>query len=430
VNLSSTQLNLLQSANQNIQRLPTNTLSHQHRVQRWANFIAGYSIEFVENCLQRLELNQGLIVDPFLGCGSTLVASKNLGFEGVGYDRHPVFFSLAKSKLANYTKSDIEIAKDKLLTIKESLKWSTDADKFLRKLFESDDLVHISHAAHAVSECMNEKIRLLLIVYFLKACELSCGSQTDGIYKAPSSRKNKISFYDAVYKVENLFLEDIQSDWYRTHWIKQPQQVCINKSSINMEELENSSAIGCITSPPYLNNFDYAEMTRMELYLLGWAGSWRDISNLVRNDLITNTTTALKGKKQQKYQSDCRDFICTSLLQELDSIFIRLSKEKQERAGRKEYNFLVYPYYAEITKVLIELYRILKKGGTVDWVVADAALYGVHIKTHLHTAEIMRSIGFKNIKINYMRRRGHRWILNKRDGSKEGLGEYHLYAQK
>jgi hypothetical protein len=31
--------------------------------------------------------------------------------------------------------------------------------------------------------------------------------------------------------------------------------------------------------------------------------------------------------------------------------------------------------------VLKELYRTLKKGGEINWIVADAALYGVHIKT-------------------------------------------------
>ena len=430
MDLNSTQLNLLYPNPQNIHRLPTNTLSHQHRVQRWANFIAGYSIEFVENCLQGMEPNQGLIVDPFLGCGSTLVAAKNLGFEGVGYDRHPIFYSLAKSKVENYKKDDVKVARENLLKTKELLNWSSDANKFLSKLFGDDDLVDIAHAAYAIRECTNVKIKLLLITFFLKACELSCGSQTDGIYKAPSSQKNKIPFHEAICKVESLLLDDIQSNWYRTHWVNQPQQICINKSSTTMEALEEGSVIGCITSPPYLNNFDYAEMTRMHLYLLGWASSWRDISSSIRNDLVTNTTTALKGKKQQKYQSDCRSLICTSLMQELDSIVSRLSQKKQERAGKKEYDFLVYPYYSEITKVLMELYRVLKKGGTIDWVVADAALYGVHIKTHLHTAEIMRSIGFRNVKVEYMRKRGHRWILSKRDGSKEGLGEYHLYAQK
>jgi hypothetical protein len=62
--------------------------------------------------------------------------------------------------------------------------------------------------------------------------------------------------------------------------------------------------------------------------------------------------------------------------------------------------------------------------------VGDAALYGVHIETHEHTALMMREIGFQDVKINFLRKRGHRWILSKRDGSKEGLGEYYIEARK
>ncbi len=428
--LISTQLDLFQSAESIKSKLPTNTLSHQHRVQRWANFIAGYSIEFVENCLQNIDPYQGLIVDPFLGCGSTLVAAKNLGFRGVGYDRHPVFLNLAKSKIENYTAEDIKTVKENIISVNPSLIWSPDAEKFLKKLFENDDLLYISRASYSLNKYTDKRTKPLAIAYLLKVCEAACGSQTDGIYKAPTSRKTRIPFHEAVNKIEQLFLDDIQSEWYSTHWINQPKQICVNESSTRMDYLKNDSVISCITSPPYLNNFDYAEMTRMHLYILGWASSWRDISILVRNDLITNTTTALKGKKQQEFQNCYRNSICNSLLPELDSIVADLQEEKKTRPGKKEYNFLVYPYYMQITKVLLELYRVLKKNGTIDWVVADAALYGIHIKTHLHTAEIMRSIGFKNIKVDYMRKRGHRWILNKRDGAKEGLGEYHISARK
>ncbi|MCJ8342313.1 MAG: hypothetical protein MJH09_05625 [Cetobacterium sp.] len=42
----------------------------------------------------------------------------------------------------------------------------------------------------------------------------------------------------------------------------------------------------------------------------------------------------------------------------------------------------------------------------------------------------MREIGFKDVAVEFIRKRGHRWILNKRDGAKEGLGEYHLTATK
>jgi DNA modification methylase len=227
-----------------------------------------------------------------------------------------------------------------------------------------------------------------------------------------------------------MFREDIETEWYRMHWVDQPNPSCFNKSSTSIDELESESVGICITSPPYLNNFDYAEMTRMHLYLLGWAGSWKEISTSVRNDLITNTTTALNGKKGKENQQEKRASLPSKLLKELDEIVSYLVVERKSRAGKKEYDYLVYPYYSEIKQVLSGVHRVLKTGGEVHWVVADAALYGIHIKTHLHTAEIMREIGFKNVAVEFIRKRGHRWILDKRDGAKEGLGEYHIKATK
>lgn len=410
-------------------RLPTNTLSHNYRVQRWANFIAGYSVEFVEQCLATRNPKEDKVIDPFLGCGTTLVTAKNLGFEGVGFDRHPVFFNLAVAKLGNYKIQDLDKIKKTLLESKESLQWSEDALKFLNKLFPEEELPRISKASASISS-FEEQLKPLAIAFFLKSCEAACGSQTDGIYKAPTSLKNKISFKDAVEKVYSMFREDIESNWYQSHWSMQPDSQYFNKSSTDLTEV-NSNSIGiCITSPPYLNNFDYGEMTRMHLYLLGWAGSWREISTRIRNDLITNTTTALKGKKTEENQNEQRSTLPKSLLFELDDIVIDLQKERKIRAGKKDYDYLVYPYYSEIKKVLSEIYRSLKAGGEIHWVVADAALYGVHIKTHLHTAIIMESIGFKDVEVIFMRKRGHRWVLSKRDGAKEGLGEYHIKAKK
>lgn len=410
-------------------RLPTNTLSHNHRVQRWANFIAGYSVEFVEQCLATRDSTNDIVIDPFLGCGTTLVTAKNLGFKGVGFDRHPVFYNLAIAKLGNYTLEDLDKIKDKMLSHNEGRFWADDAQIFLKKLFSNEDLEEINRASSAV-HTFRKRLQPLAIAFFLKSCEAACGAQTDGIYKAPTSLKKKIPFKEAVSKAYNIFKEDIDSNWYKDHWSFQPNATHFNKSSINLSEAETETIGICITSPPYLNNFDYAEMTRMHLYLLGWAGSWREISTSVRNELITNTTTALKGKKTSEHQTEHRASLPRELLAELDEIVVDLEKERKTRAGKKEYNYLVYPYYSEIRQVLSELYRCLKEGGEVHWVVADAALYGVHIKTHLHTAQIMEQLGFKNIKVDFIRRRGHRWVLSKRDGAKEGLGEYHIKAVK
>ncbi len=410
------------------EKISTNTLSYQHPIQRWANFIAGYSIEFVECCLSTRS-KEDVVIDPFLGCGTTLVASRSLGFRGIGFDRHDVFFNFAKAKLGNYSVNDLNKIKNEISLAEEPILWSDDAKKFLGKLYSEDNLFDIARAAQTINN-FDRKLQPLAATFFLKACEISCGSQTDGIYKAPTSLKKSKPFTESLEIAFEIFTQDIISDWYQKHWIKQPAVLCFNKSSTKMLEVDNSSVGVCITSPPYLNNFDYAEMTRMHLYLLGWASSWGDISKRIRNNLITNTTTALKGKKTLDYQSLCRDMLPNSLQNELDLIVKKLEIERKSRAGKKDYNYLVYPYYAQIQNVLLELYRVLKAKGIVHWVVADAALYGVHIKTHLHTAELMRRIGFNNVEIIFIRKRGHRWKLQKRDGAKEGLGEYHIIAHK
>lgn len=408
-------------------RLTTNTLSNKKRIQRWGNFIAGFSIEFVEECLREYPSCSGMVLDPFAGCGTTLVGARNLGFNAVGYELHPVFHEITRAKIGSYGESELNEIFHILRKPKSSITWSDDATKFLTKLFTEENLEAIGSAS-AQLDSLPESIRALGVTVFLRACEYACGSQTDGIYKAPTSKKNHISFSSALIKVEKEFYEDIKSSWYSDSWIKMPSARLHHKSATEITDLTDESVICCITSPPYLNNFDYAEMTRMHLYLLGWCSSWSDISERIRNHLITNTTTAIKYKKSDQYQSNAKSSIPSSLVQQLQPLVDELAIQRTNRAGKKEYDYLVYPYYSEITRVLKSVFSALKKGGGIHWVVADAALYGVHLETHIHTAHIMQALGFKDVQVNFLRRRGHRWVLSKRDGAKKGLGEYHIEA--
>jgi DNA modification methylase len=427
--LTTDNLSLFSNSDGKSERLPTNTLSQYYRIQRWANFIAGYSIEFVEACLSELVPSENVVLDPFLGCGTTLVAARNLGFNGVGYEVHPIFYTLAQAKLKNYARDDISEIAHKLLTETVPIKWSKDAQKFIAKMYSESNREAISCAATAVNSTPAVS-KPLTVALFLKACEMACEAQTDGIYKAPSSKKNSIPFQTAVESAISMFKEDIESDWYKTHWVYQPIPCCHLKSAESMADLENNSIGICITSPPYLNNFDFAEMTRLHLYLLGWADSWKNITQLVRKSLITNTTTALQNKKIHEFQTQKRDSLPLNLREKLALIVDELSAQKKHRAGKKDYDFLVYPYYSQIQSVLLDVFRVLKSGGQVHWVVGDAALYGIHLKTHQHTKTIMETIGFSEVTINFIRKRGHRWVLSKREGAKEGLGEYHIIAYK
>src|SRR5207253_1223884 len=128
-----------------------------------------------------------------------------------------------------------------------------------------------------------------------KTLERSSHSATDGIYKAPTSKKRSFSPQEATAHVCNMIRTDLESigDSHLAH-----RAQIFGKSSETMTEIGDASVSIVVTSPPYLNNFDYAEMTRMQLYFWDMASSWGEITEKVRSRLIVNTTTALKGHKQ------------------------------------------------------------------------------------------------------------------------------------
>jgi hypothetical protein len=200
------------------------------------------------------------------------------------------------------------------------------------------------------------------------------------------------------------------------------------QSSQRMEKSENECASIAVTSPPYLNNFDFAEMTRMLLYFWGIASSWGDITEKVRQPLIVNTTTALRGHKSK--QANYRANVSTKLLPELDEIVASLASRKREKEGKKDYDLLVFPYFSQMTDVLKETFRVLRRNAPIHVVVADAALYGIHISTPQFLQTSMEEIGFRQVKCDVLRERGHRWTLAKREGSATGLAEYHLNGVK
>jgi len=54
----------------------------------------------------------------------------------------------------------------------------------------------------------------------------------------------------------------------------------------------------------------------------------------------------------------------------------------------------------------------------------------VHVSTPQYLARLAAEHGFQGVRCELLRARGHRWILAKRDGSPQGLGEYHLSGER
>jgi hypothetical protein len=138
------------------ERLPTNTTTRNHAVHRWFNFIAGFSPEFVSECVDALpKSRRTALLDPFTGCGTALVEALRCGMTATGYEPHPVFARIARAKTSN--KNIFDRLNRISATIREGLVAPCNpaclGDKpaeFLQKLFERNSLSALIGARNAL----------------------------------------------------------------------------------------------------------------------------------------------------------------------------------------------------------------------------------------------------------------------------------------
>lgn len=314
------------------ERLPTNTTTRGHAVHRWFNFIAGFSPEFVRACVDVTPAvgPQTILLDPFSGCGTAPLAARLMGISGVAYEPHPFFAAISEAKANSprywhdLPRIHAALARGILLRDAHGLSISTSAAAFLGKMFKEEDIVALHSARRELIESGlgDNPMAVLILSRILDHC---CFAATDGIYKAPTTTKKTLSPKAALDRV----FEAIWAD--ATEAQTGPGRVIIyDRSSENMAELADNSVDLVVTSPPYLNNFDFAEMTRMYLYFWGTAASWGEITDKVRSRLIVNTTTALKGHKDK--QSAYRETLPLAVQQAADAAVEALTHRRDRKS--------------------------------------------------------------------------------------------------
>ena len=168
-----------------------------------------------------------------------------------------------------------------------------------------------------------------------------------------------------------------------------------------------------VTSPPYLNNYDYADRTRLETYFWGIHGSWADITRDVRDHLIMAATTQVR-------MTSMNGIVGCPMIRELDreihsellDIITRLKHMRSVKSGGKTYDYMVAGYFEDMLQVLKGAWDVLKPGGHFVLVLGDSAPYGVHIPTEEIVGRLAVSAGFSSYHIEQIRTRGGKWGHN------------------
>ncbi len=399
--------------------------SKRSPIHSWFKYPAGYSNRFVADIINRFEIGAGhWIYDPFSGTGTTLICAKQFGINGYGVEAHSFVHWVASVKLFwdfDYTVLEVEINQllDQAKAIVTSKSQHTSIDgifpELIYKCYHPETLIDLYILREFIIKEVNiTPIRELLKLALTDTLRTSSAAGTGWPYIAPNKNtgekppKNAVSIFSKTVKkmYEDLFYIGNTKYSSETHNIL--------GDSRHRQTLEDHQIDLALTSPPYLNNYDYADRTRLETYFWEITQNWKDITEQFRSKLMVAATTQIVRKNFDVETALSLDVKAVNawVYEYIQASVLELSKRRLNKGGKKDYDLMVALYVNDILAVLQETYRVLRPGGHFCLVIGDSAPYGVHIPTEKIIGELGLGIGFSEFKYEEFRTRGGKWKEN------------------
>lgn len=397
-------------------------------VYRWFAYPTEFSNKLIDTAITYFDIKPGqMLLDPFAGTATSLIAAKLRGIDSIGIEAHFFLHWVASTKL--YWDFDLDELHLQIEHIGQEIhkltQVSGSADlnglpELVRKCFSNKSLGQLYNLREYVKHNFQDPYSSFFNLALSDTLRLCTNVSVGWPYVSPKKQKKREADVPFTFmKRLELMYEDLlvvkqasllgkarvilgdARDFGRANMLNAPD-----------EYIPDASVDLVISSPPYLNNYDYADRTRLETYFFGFASRWKDITSQVRDKLIMSATTQVKKDSltpidilDQRLKEGVTPEIYNQLIQAVDC----LSKLRLTRSGKKKYDYMVAGYFDDMFQVLKELYRVLKRSSACVLILGDSAPYGVHIPTDTILGEIAIRVGFKGYRTVKLRDRGNKW---------------------
>ncbi len=355
--------------------------------QRWYRYKEGFSLGLIDSILNEYSQKntEGVILDPFLGSGTTIIGANKFGKTGCGFEVNPFTVFLANLKTNKIKKEDImsftanyeSIFKKDLSKVPE---YPLPPLSFANKIFNEDIRCSFMKYRNLIDNFSEPSKSYLLLGWISILEEISNYRKAGNGLKIRKSKKKK------EINVHNLLLnkyKNIQEDLLKSLEYKSYNNIIVNDSATKMMKyLSCKSVDGAIFSPPYANCFDYTEIYKLELRFGGFIKNKEDLKQLHKIALRSNLNSC-----EIKYSHSTK----------LIDIFIN---EMDESLWDKRIPRMLRGYFDDMFTVLDNLFNVIKDKGFCCIVVGNSTYGGVVVPTDLILAQYAQSIGFKVDKIS------------------------------
>lgn len=383
-------------------------------VHRWFRYSAGFSAKWVESVLKEKKTRN--VFDPFAGSGTTLLAADATRIPSVGTESHPFVKRVANAKLSwNFDTNSLHRAARELTDLAQIIPSAElrNPDSLIARIYTPQSLeqlerMRLAHRQLTASDSYDTQINELLwlaITAILRPCSFVGTAQWQYVLpsKTKTGDKNPLTAFNAV--IEQMF-ED-QNSVQVDGWVKQ-SSVVSHDARIPFEFIGNERFDTVITSPPYPNNYDYADATRLEMTFWKDIEGWSDLQHTVRRHLMHSCSqhTAAERLNLAELLSDP---VLTPIHTELSVVCQRLAEIRLTKGGKKTYHTMIAAYFQDLGRIFINLRTITAPGATVCFVIGDSAPYGIHVPAERWLGELAIAAGFTDWRFEKLRDRNIKW---------------------
>lgn len=377
-------------------------------VHRWYRYSAGYSSGWASSLISHWGAKR--VLDPFGGSGTTCLAAQEQGAQSIGIEVHPIVARIANAKLL-WTENPDELrsrSKEVVEIARRDKSVAVPAAPLVKKCFPDLESLHsLLRIRDAVlNQCARDEITELLWLAFvaiIRPCSPAGTAQWQ--YVLPNKRKSRVAEpVSAFESTIEMFASDMAAR-RRLVGSNPAQSAIFNADARTLGDVQDGWADAIITSPPYANNYDYADALRLEQIILGDIEGWSDLRPL-RDALVKSATQNIGGwSAAEALQSD----ILSPIIDELLPVYKNLDEVRKGRGGNKAYHTMLAGYFYDNALIFRSLRAKAASGAKVCYVVGDSAPYGVHAPVERWLGKLALAAGFKAWSFSKVRDRNTKW---------------------
>jgi hypothetical protein len=365
-------------------------------IHRWFVFPHSFSPQLAGALFGEWNLGEDdIVLDPFVGAGTALLAAQNAGLPSVGYDLSPLsaFASCVKvSPPSAVTLNRAWALVKPKVRVRHRLPAEARYDDLVERAFPGDLLPTLDGARRAILDArLSGRTKDALVLALL------------GVLPAFSRLIRKGGWLEE--RVESMSADRVRDELagrvqLMIHDVSKRASVALPQANASIADarqlpVEDSCVSALVTSPPYPNRHDYTRVFGVELQFAFL--DWESLRRLRYQSFSSHPESKPEREKNNGYTKPAGLSDTINAIRELIT-----DPRAKNRIPR-----MLHGYFEDTYLALREMHRVLRPEGAAAVVVGNVSYCGVSLDVDRYVVDISRQVGLEPRVVYVARRRGN-----------------------